>query len=98
MIYPPEHLPALGGAGCPCPSEWISLEKPGEQANAVPHSGDTMGSCPVTLGIGDIGPLSGTGRTTAAAAGGSELTRLPLPRSPCPPALCQGPVSHPLSQ
>lgn len=47
---------------------------------------------------GDIGPLSGTERTTAAAAGGSELTRPPLPRSPCPPALCQGPMSHSWSQ
>lgn len=95
MIYPPEHLPALGGAGCPCLPKWISLEKPGERANAEPQWGHNGVLSPWA---GDIGPLSGTGRTTAAAAGGSELTRLPLPWPLCPPALCQGPMCHPLSQ
>lgn len=46
--------------------------------------------CPVAW---DIGLLSGLGRTTAAAAGRSELTGVPLPRSPClcgPPILLHG--------
>lgn len=62
------------------------------------HSGDTMGSCACAMlaqrpAAWDIGLLSGSGRTTAAAAGGSELTGLLLPRSlqHSPPALCQGP-------
>lgn len=41
----------------------------------------------------DIGLLSGLGRTTAAAAGRSELTGVPLPGSPClcgPPILLRG--------
>lgn len=85
MIYLPKHLPALGGAGCPCTPKWISLEMPGERANAVPqwaHNGvlschpgqGTLGHC---LGQGEQQQLQREALSSQAA---SALLTVP----PCP--------------
>lgn len=69
MPLPSQREVKLVGAGKCCAAvgtQWGPVRAP-----APPQR-------PVTW---DIGLLSGTGRTTAAAAGGSELTGLPLPQS-----------------
>lgn len=74
----PKDRPAGTGGRCSMGTQWGPVREPGPI------------QCPAAW---DIGLLSGLGRTTAAAAGCSELTGVPLPCSPClcgPPILLRG--------